>query len=84
MVSSFQGRNFVAGDQISIADLWGVCELMQPMLAGYNITKRHPLVAAWVDRVKAATQPFFDDLHKVITGFASQHTFDYEAIIEGK
>ena len=74
----------MAGSKISVADLFGVCEVMQPILAGYDVNKRHPVIAAWIKRVKAAVQPHFDDVHKSISEFAAQHQYDYEALIGGK
>jgi len=78
------GRDFVAGSNISVADLFGVCEIMQPILAGYDVNKRHPVIADWIKRVKAAVQPHFDDVHKSASEFAAQHQYDYEALIGGK
>ena len=32
------GKKFIAGDEISVADLFALCELTQPMCAGFNVT----------------------------------------------
>ena len=58
--------SYLAGNQITIADLLGVCEMMQPISAGYNLdTNRFPRVQDWMERVKKETQPHFDDAHKI-------------------
>lgn len=44
----------------------GVCEMMQPIAAGYNLdTTRFPRVQDWMDRVKKDTAPHFDQAHRI-------------------
>ena len=54
------------GDNISIADLLGVCELMQVSICGVDIYPGHPRLRAWMDRTKARLQPTFDEVHQVM------------------
>ncbi|CAF1088981.1 unnamed protein product [Didymodactylos carnosus] len=62
----FLRTNYLAGDQMTFADLLGACELMQPIGAGFDIDKaNYPKVVAWFERVKSETQPFFDEAHKL-------------------
>ncbi|XP_055608656.1 glutathione S-transferase theta-3-like [Uranotaenia lowii] len=64
------GDQFIAGSQISIADLVAVCEIEQPKLTGYNARIGRPKLAAWMQRVKEYTQPHYDEAHKVLNHFA--------------
>ncbi|CAF0941997.1 unnamed protein product [Rotaria sordida] len=58
--------SYLAGNHITIADLLGICEMMQPIAAGYNLdTKKFPRVQDWMERVKKETQPYFDEVHVV-------------------
>ncbi|CAF4071118.1 unnamed protein product [Rotaria magnacalcarata] len=58
--------SYLAGDHITIADLLGVCEMMQPVSAGYRVdTAKFPRVQDWMERVKDQTQPHFDEAHAV-------------------
>ncbi|CAM4874568.1 unnamed protein product [Rotaria socialis] len=58
--------SYLAGDHITIADLLGVCEMMQPVSAGYHVdTAKFPRVQDWMERVKDQTQPHFDEAHAV-------------------
>ncbi len=44
----------------------GICELMQPIAAGYNLNKdKFPRVFDWMERVKKETQPYFDQAHVI-------------------
>jgi len=52
---------FIAGDEISVADLFAVAEVMQPWGAGFDISTTRPRIAAWIDDVKSETQPHYDD-----------------------
>jgi glutathione S-transferase len=76
-----QGRDYVAGDEISIADLFGHCELYQLLPVGYKIPeKKRPVLAAWIDRVKKATQPHFDQVSKTITEMEGKYTYDFDSL----
>jgi len=56
-------KQFILGDTLSFADVLCVCELMQPGLSGRNILKGRPDIEAYVQRVKDATNPHFDEAH---------------------
>ncbi len=59
-------RDYICGDDITIADLLAVCELMQPMAAGEDIFPGHDKLRMYMERVKARLQPHFDEAHKFI------------------
>jgi len=54
---------FIAGDEISVADLFAVAEVMQPWSAGFDISTTRPRIATWIDDVKSETQPHYDAAH---------------------
>ncbi|XP_070573143.1 glutathione S-transferase theta-1-like [Ptychodera flava] len=58
--------SFVCGEEISIADLLAVCEVMQAQATGHDVFKGHPKVKAWTDRVRLHMNPQFDDAHAVL------------------
>ncbi|ELT90456.1 hypothetical protein CAPTEDRAFT_173236 [Capitella teleta] len=58
-------NTFLAGDDISIADLLGICELMQPYAVGYDISAGRPRLAAYVERVKGRL-PCFSEAHIMV------------------
>lgn len=55
--------SFLAGDEISIADLLGICELMQPVTTGHNVFQGRPLLESWAKRVQDKLQPHFGETH---------------------
>lgn len=62
-------QKFLLGnDQPTIADLSVVCELMQFEVLDEEEKKKifapYEKVKQWIDRIKAATRPHFDDVHK--------------------
>ncbi|GAB6023660.1 Glutathione S-transferase theta-1 [Chamberlinius hualienensis] len=57
-------QKFLCGDQITVADLLGSCEVEQPRAVGYDVYKNRPILKAWVERVKQATQPIYDEAHQ--------------------
>lgn len=57
---------FVAGDNLTIADLVVACELAQAATAGHNVGHCRPAIAGWFDRVKARLQPHFDNVGFVL------------------
>lgn len=61
---------FIAGDEMSVADLFAVCELMQPLAAGFDVSASRPRLAAWMREVTTNTQPHFDHAHQVVRNVA--------------
>ncbi|XP_071848977.1 glutathione S-transferase theta-2-like isoform X3 [Apostichopus japonicus] len=57
-------QKFLCGDEISIADILALAEVIQPTLSGRDTTKNHPKLAAWVERVKESLNPEFDEVYK--------------------
>ena len=60
-------KQYIMGDEISIADILAVCELTE-LLACHEqgLYESNPAVKAWVDRVRQRTNPHFDETHKMI------------------
>ncbi|OBS82701.1 hypothetical protein A6R68_23302 [Neotoma lepida] len=46
-------RAFLAGQQMTLADLMCLEELMQPVALGYNLFEGRPRLTAWLERVEA-------------------------------
>ncbi|KAK9710564.1 Glutathione S-transferase, N-terminal domain [Popillia japonica] len=61
-----QDKQFINGDEISAADIWAACEIEQPRIAGYEPSEGRPILKAWLDRVKEATNPYYDQAHVFI------------------
>lgn len=52
---------FLAGDEISIADLLGICELQQPLSVRHDVFRGRPRLDAWAKRVQDRLQPHFHE-----------------------
>ncbi|XP_063042092.1 glutathione S-transferase theta-3-like [Engraulis encrasicolus] len=62
-----QDRPFIAGDQISLADLVAIVEVYQPIGGGIDVFEGRPKLSAWRDRVRQKIGPaLFDEVHKGI------------------
>ncbi|GJQ73309.1 GstT1 [Trypoxylus dichotomus] len=61
-----QEKQFINGDQISAADIWAACEIEQPRMAGYEPREGRPKLKAWLDRVREATNPYYDQAHTIL------------------
>ena len=59
-------KKYLGGDKISVADIIAVCELEQPSMAGYDVKKGRPILAEYMERVKADLQPHYDEAHKIV------------------
>ena len=59
-------RPYLCGLDLTLADLLCICELQQPVAAGYDIYANRPMLSQWETRVKARLQPHFDDASKMI------------------
>ncbi|XP_076853948.1 glutathione S-transferase theta-2 [Brachyhypopomus gauderio] len=57
---------FLCGDDITLADLLAICELMQPLGAGRDVLKNRPQLQHWSNRVRSALKHSFDEAHSVL------------------
>lgn len=81
------GRAFLTGDAISIADLSYATELMQLKLvppAEFTLEQVSPVVAAYVGRVAARTAPHWDDVHKLLLRAAAKREAERAAAAAAK
>lgn len=58
--------NFIAGDNLSVADILAVCEIEQLKVTGYEPYEGRPKLAAWYERVKSETNPYYDEAHQAV------------------
>ncbi|KAG7480557.1 hypothetical protein MATL_G00057510 [Megalops atlanticus] len=79
-----QDRPFVAGDQISLADLVAIVEVMQPVGVGVDVFKDRPKLSAWRERVKKELgMALFDEAHDVIMNVGNlPQTFKDSGMLE--
>ncbi|KAM7089641.1 glutathione S-transferase theta-2B isoform X1 [Ciconia boyciana] len=62
-----QDKPFIAGSEISLADLVALVELMQPVGAGYDLFEERPKLAEWRRRVEEAVgKQLFQEAHEGI------------------
>ncbi|KAL2092275.1 hypothetical protein ACEWY4_012073 [Coilia grayii] len=57
---------FLCGDDISLADLLAICEIMQPLGGGRDILQDRPKLLRWKSRVQSALKDSFDEAHTVL------------------
>jgi len=57
---------YLCGSHISIGDLLGICELMQPVSVGHDVFKGRPKLEAWASRVKETLGSNFEEAHEHI------------------
>lgn len=58
-------NKYIAGKDLSIADLLAVTELEQPGMAGYDVKKDRPILTAYMELVRSRLQPHYDEVHSV-------------------
>jgi len=55
-------NKFLIGDEITVADLLAVSELIENMVFGRDHTEGRPKLRAYIDRVKEKLNPAFDEM----------------------
>ncbi|KAG5668173.1 hypothetical protein PVAND_016123 [Polypedilum vanderplanki] len=61
-----RGKKFLCSDEISFADIIAACEIEQPRMTGYDIFENRPKLKEWYERVRAATNPHYDEAHVIV------------------
>lgn len=65
-------KQFLTTNEISFADILAACELEQPRMAEYNpFDGTRPKLAAWYERVKKQTSPFYQEAHVILNKVAA-------------
>ncbi|EDW47133.1 glutathione S-transferase theta-1 isoform X2 [Drosophila sechellia] len=60
-------KDFLVGDKLTVADIFGASEINQMKLCQYNVNeKQFPKVAKWMERVRDATNPYYDEAHSFV------------------
>ncbi|XP_055693139.1 glutathione S-transferase theta-3-like [Lutzomyia longipalpis] len=65
--------DFLIDNQLTIADIWAVCEIEQLSLTPLDVMKERPKLKAWMERVRNATNPFYDNAHKTLWSFSHRN-----------
>ncbi|XP_077097831.1 glutathione S-transferase theta-1-like [Siphateles boraxobius] len=65
---------FLCGDDISLADLLAVCELMQPLGSGRDVLKNRPNLLSWRSRVQSSLSDSFDEAHAILYSLREKFT----------
>ncbi|CAL8333886.1 unnamed protein product [Arctogadus glacialis] len=59
--------SFIAGEEVSLADLVAIVEIMQPVGTGLDVFEGQPALSAWRERVKKVIgEELFDEAHQSI------------------
>ncbi|XP_041644573.1 glutathione S-transferase theta-2 [Cheilinus undulatus] len=57
---------FLCGDDITLADLLAICELMQPLGGDRDVLQKRPQLQRWKNRVQSAIGDSFDQAHTIL------------------
>lgn len=68
-----KGKPYLIGSKISVADIFGACEIEQVRMAGYNPTEGRPVLAAWMKRVAEETAPHYKEAHDTLNKFVERN-----------
>ncbi|KAH1007063.1 hypothetical protein HUJ04_004342 [Dendroctonus ponderosae] len=65
---------YIAGDSISVADIFAASELEQTRLAAYDVTKDRPILKAWLERVREECNPVYSEAHAVLNRLVAKNS----------
>lgn len=68
-----KNKPYLCGNEISIADLLGACELEQPRMAGYDPRDGRPVLRDWLERVRLTLQPHYDTVHERVNKVCTKY-----------
>ena len=65
--------DFISSNEISIADLMGLCEFTQLDMLGYDRVELSPTIVHWIERCKKYLQPNCDEVHAMLHRYVEKH-----------
>ncbi|XP_003730181.2 glutathione S-transferase theta-1 [Strongylocentrotus purpuratus] len=68
-----QDNDWLAGDDISVADVLAVSEIMENTVNGRDVAEGRPKLRAFIDRVKNRLNPVFDEVHEALYAFRDSY-----------
>ncbi|XP_023707304.1 glutathione S-transferase theta-1 [Cryptotermes secundus] len=63
---------YLTGNEITIADLLGACEIEQTRIAQYDARTEYPKIATWLERVRYDVNPYYDEAHGILNKMAGK------------
>ncbi|XP_061389073.1 glutathione S-transferase theta-3-like [Musca vetustissima] len=57
---------YLAGNKLTAADVFGACEIEQIRCCGYEIKNKYPKIYSWIERVRHELHPFFNEAHRMV------------------
>ena len=70
--------DFVAGDNISIADLLAIADVTHNVAVGYPVSRGRPRFEKWMERCKEKLHPVFDPIHEPMITLCQPHKWNFE------
>ncbi|XP_073833060.1 glutathione S-transferase theta-3-like [Musca autumnalis] len=64
---------FLSGNKLTAADVFGACEIEQIRFCGYDIKNKYPKVYSWIERVRRELHPYFNEAHQVVYEFEKEY-----------
>uniref|UniRef100_A0A1I8M394 Glutathione S-transferase n=1 Tax=Musca domestica TaxID=7370 RepID=A0A1I8M394_MUSDO len=63
-------KDFLTGNKLTAADLFGACEIEQTKICKYNVSDKFPKISDWLSKVRQESNPFYDSGHKFVNKLA--------------
>ncbi|XP_037951322.1 glutathione S-transferase theta-1 [Teleopsis dalmanni] len=57
---------FLTAKKLTIADIFGASEIEQTRLTKYDVSRKYPKIAEWLEKVRKESNPYYDEAHKFI------------------
>lgn len=67
------GTKFIAGNTITVADLFAACELEQPRMAGYDPADHFNGISVWWKNVRNHFNPIYDEAHVTVNKIVNKN-----------
>ncbi|XP_055379262.1 glutathione S-transferase theta-1 [Condylostylus longicornis] len=58
--------DYLCSNSLTVADIFGACEVEQTALANYDPTEGRPKLKAWLNRVRKQCTPYYEEAHKFV------------------
>uniref|UniRef100_A0A2S2NMT6 glutathione transferase n=1 Tax=Schizaphis graminum TaxID=13262 RepID=A0A2S2NMT6_SCHGA len=72
-----KNKTFLSGNEISISDIVGICEIEQTRMAGFDPYANRPNLSKWKMRTASYLNPYYEEANEIVEIYVAKYNKKY-------